>query len=75
MLVNVDENRLDTVEALRAFVPQVIVTHPVAQLTRLRAAGADSLFMVGNVGPSAQVVKSLDRMGLQSSLDSIGKVT
>ena len=35
----------------------------VPQLTRLRAAGADTLFMVGNVGPSAQVVKSLDRMG------------
>jgi branched-chain amino acid transport system substrate-binding protein len=33
------------------------------QLTRLRAAGADALFMVGNVGPSAQVVKSMDRMG------------
>ena len=31
--------------------------------TRLKAAGADSLFLVGNVGPSAQVVKSLDRMG------------
>ncbi len=28
VLVNVDENRLDTVEALRGFVPQVIVTHP-----------------------------------------------
>lgn len=35
----------------------------VPQLTRLRNAGADTLFMVGNVGPSAQVVKSLDRMG------------
>lgn len=35
----------------------------VPQLTRLRAAGADRLFMVGNVGPSAQVVESLDRMG------------
>lgn len=35
----------------------------VPQLTRLRAAGADTLFLVGNVGPSAQVVKSLDRMG------------
>ncbi|MDO8387099.1 MAG: ABC transporter substrate-binding protein [Polaromonas sp.] len=34
----------------------------VPQLTKLRAAGADTLFMVGNVGPSAQVVKSLDRM-------------
>jgi branched-chain amino acid transport system substrate-binding protein len=35
----------------------------VPQLTRLKAAGADSRFLVGNVGPSAQVVKSLDRMG------------
>ena len=35
----------------------------VPQLTRLKAAGADTLLMVGNVGPSAQVVKSLDRMG------------
>jgi branched-chain amino acid transport system substrate-binding protein len=29
----------------------------------LKAGGADTLFLVGNVGPSAQVVKSLDRMG------------
>ena len=35
----------------------------VPQLTRLKEAGADSLFLVGNVGPSSQVVKSLDRMG------------
>ncbi|MFJ9453292.1 MULTISPECIES: ABC transporter substrate-binding protein [unclassified Herbaspirillum] len=35
----------------------------VPQLTRLKVAGADTLFLVGNVGPSAQVVKSLDRMG------------
>ncbi|MDH0867427.1 helical backbone metal receptor [Mitsuaria sp. GD03876] len=28
VVVNVDENRLDTVEALRAFVPHVVVTHP-----------------------------------------------
>ena len=33
------------------------------QLARLKAAGADTLMLVGNVGPSAQVVKSLDRMG------------
>ncbi|MGR4869274.1 ABC transporter substrate-binding protein [Variovorax sp. LARHSF232] len=32
------------------------------QLSRLKSAGADALLMVGNVGPSAQVVKSLDRM-------------
>lgn len=30
--VNIDENRLDTVEALRAFVPKVIVTHPCGPL-------------------------------------------
>ncbi len=35
----------------------------VPQLSRLKAAGADTLFLVANVGPSAQVVKSLDRMG------------
>jgi ABC-type Fe3+-hydroxamate transport system substrate-binding protein len=28
VVVNVDENRLDTVQALRTFVPNVIVTHP-----------------------------------------------
>ncbi len=37
----------------------------VPQLTRLKEAGADTLFLVGNVGPSSQVVKSLDRMGWQ----------
>jgi branched-chain amino acid transport system substrate-binding protein len=35
----------------------------VPQLSRLKAAGADALFLVANVAPSAQVVKSLDRMG------------
>ena len=35
----------------------------VPQLSRLKAGGADCLFLVGNVGPSSQVVKSLDRMG------------
>jgi branched-chain amino acid transport system substrate-binding protein len=34
----------------------------VPQLTRLKEAGADTLFMVANVGPSAQVMKSLERM-------------
>jgi ABC-type Fe3+-hydroxamate transport system substrate-binding protein len=28
VLVNVDENRVETADALRAFVPQIIVTHP-----------------------------------------------
>jgi len=35
----------------------------VPQLTRLKAAGADALFLVANVAPSSVVVKSLDRMG------------
>jgi hypothetical protein len=30
VLVNVDENRLETVDSLREFVPEVIVTHPCA---------------------------------------------
>lgn len=34
----------------------------VPQLSRLKQAGADALFLVGNVGPGSQVVKSLDRM-------------
>lgn len=35
----------------------------VPQLTRLKEAGADTIFLVANVQPAAQVVKSLDRMG------------
>jgi len=38
-------------------------TDMVPQLSRLKDSGADSLLMVANVAPSAQVVKSLDRMG------------
>lgn len=30
VIVNIDENRLETVEALRAFVPEIVVTHPCA---------------------------------------------
>ena len=47
VIVNVDENRLDTAEALRAFVPEVIVTHPRRPednprlFEQLRAAFAD----------------------------------
>jgi ABC-type Fe3+-hydroxamate transport system substrate-binding protein len=47
VLVNVDENRRETVEALREFVPEVIVTHPcaprdnLALFDQLRDAFAD----------------------------------
>jgi branched-chain amino acid transport system substrate-binding protein len=42
----------------------------VPQLTRLKEAGADSLFLVANVAPSAQVVKSLDRIGWDVPISS-----
>ena len=35
----------------------------VAQLTRLKSAGADTLVLVGNAAPGAQVMKSLQRTG------------
>ncbi|HYB43845.1 MAG TPA: ABC transporter substrate-binding protein [Candidatus Methylomirabilis sp.] len=35
----------------------------VPQLSRLREAGADSIILVANAAPAAQVVRSLDRMG------------
>ncbi|MDT9001978.1 helical backbone metal receptor [Paucibacter sp. APW11] len=35
VIVNVDENTLETVEALRAFVPEIIVTHPNAPADNL----------------------------------------
>lgn len=46
VVVNIDENRLETAEALREFVPEVIVTHPLRPednlvlFERLRAAFA-----------------------------------
>lgn len=47
VVVNVDENRLETAQALREFVPHVLVTHPsrpadnLALFEQLRAAFAD----------------------------------
>jgi branched-chain amino acid transport system substrate-binding protein len=35
----------------------------VPQLTRLKSAGADSIVLVSNAAPAAQVIRSLDRMG------------
>ena len=35
----------------------------VPQLSRLKEAGADSIILVANAAPAAQVVRSLDRMG------------
>src|SRR5262249_42271536 len=36
VIVNVDENRLETVEALREFVPNVLVTHPCSPADNLK---------------------------------------
>ncbi|MDA8052366.1 ABC transporter substrate-binding protein [Acidiphilium sp.] len=38
-------------------------TDMIAQLTRLKAAGADAIILVGNAAPAADVIHSLDRMG------------
>jgi branched-chain amino acid transport system substrate-binding protein len=35
----------------------------VPQLSRLRAAKADTIFLIGSAAPGAQVMKALDRMG------------
>ena len=65
-LVNVDENRLDTAQALREFVPQVIVTHPrtpddnLALLDQLTAA-------FGHVPGVTERAAELDA-GLQAAL-------
>jgi branched-chain amino acid transport system substrate-binding protein len=42
----------------------------VPQLTRLKDGGADALFLVANVAPASQVVKSLDRMGWNAPIVS-----
>ncbi|CAN5198120.1 ABC transporter substrate-binding protein [soil metagenome] len=42
----------------------------VPQLSRLKDAGADTLFLVGNVGPASQVIRSLERMGWKPSVVS-----
>jgi branched-chain amino acid transport system substrate-binding protein len=42
----------------------------VPQLRRLKDGGADALFLVANVAPASQVVKSLDRMGWNAPIVS-----
>lgn len=38
-------------------------TDMIAQLSRLKAAGADAIILVGNAEPAALVIRSLDRIG------------
>jgi branched-chain amino acid transport system substrate-binding protein len=42
----------------------------VPQLTRLKQAGADTLILVGNAAPGAQVMKSRERMGWKAPVVS-----
>ena len=60
VLVNVDENRLDTVNALREFVPHVLVTHPCTPEDNL--ALVDQIQRAfGNLAPVPERARSLRR--------------
>ncbi len=66
VLVNIDENRAETAQALREFVPQVIVTHPCApqDVVALIAQIADAFDDVPGVAENAAAL----RAGLQREL-------
>jgi ABC-type Fe3+-hydroxamate transport system substrate-binding protein len=68
VLVNIDENRLDTVQALRAFVPNVIVTHPCAphDVLGLINQFAEVFADAPGVAPAAQRL----RAELEAELDA-----
>ena len=74
VLVNVDENRLDTVQVLRQFVPHVLVTHPctpsdnLALIERLRAE-------FGALAPVAERAAALrDALASELALTRAGDV-
>ena len=65
VIVNIDENTRETFDALRAFVPHVVVTHPNAPQDNLRLYA-----LLGGVFGRQQAAKQLaDR--LQAELDEI----
>ena len=59
VLVNVDENRLETVEALREFVPHIVVTHPCGPEDNLGllAQMAEHFGHLPSVQPRVQALK------------------
>ena len=68
VVVNVDENQLATVQALRAFVPNVVVTHPVAPI--------DNLTMIDQISEAIsthQFIAHNDHLSL--TLDLKSKIT
>lgn len=67
VIVNIDENRRDTVEAIRAFVPHVIVTHPCApedNVPLYRLLGA----IFGRAAQAEALVAALE-----AGLDALGQ--
>lgn len=67
-IVNVDENRRETAQALRAFVPQLIVTHPCGpeDVDGLIARLADAFAGIPGVGERAAAL----RAELRAELDA-----
>jgi ABC-type Fe3+-hydroxamate transport system substrate-binding protein len=69
VVVNVDENRLDTVEALREFVPHIVVTHPCSPDDNL--ALIDQLLVeFGGLPGVAERAQRL-RDALRSAIDEV----
>jgi len=65
VIVNIDENEAPTVEALRAFVPHIVVTHPNAP--------ADNLALYRLLGGIFGRIEAAERLGaqLQARLDAL----
>lgn len=68
VLVNVDENRLETVQALRAFVPEVVVTHPCAPEDNLALYAQFAQVFGDQPGVRAAAARLAD--DLQAELDA-----
>ncbi|WP_396267588.1 helical backbone metal receptor [Ideonella sp.] len=73
VLVNVDENRLETVEALREFVPHIVVTHPCGPEDNLDllAQMAQHFGALAPVLPRVQALK----LELESALAEVRAAT
>jgi Periplasmic binding protein len=66
VLVNIDENRRETVEALRAFIPEIVVTHPNGP-EDVRALISQMATVFATVPGVAECAAELDA-GLQAAL-------
>lgn len=66
VIVNVDENRLETVEALREFVPHIVVTHPQGPQDNL--ALLDQMLALFGAQPGVAPAAARLRLGLEQAL-------